>query len=200
MSLTSVAALIHGVATNFVTFCRSCGRDQYGHIDTDDGTLRHEQIQPVSTVISRSTHKSLSAVNFTDNNNIWQILDPHHTEPARLTHATITHCIKKLLQMPSLINNHILCKFSRLLLYYQLIICRKFSKTVEVQHCWTLATMRVAWVAGSLTSGALHYEVGCRWDSCCWIQPTLDSTILQLSSIKPRLMCTGCLCWHPIKY
>ena len=29
----------------------------------------------------------------------------------------------------------------------------------EVQHCWALAAMRAAWVAGSLKSGALH----CRW-------------------------------------
>jgi len=32
----------------------------------------------------------------------------------------------------------------------------------EVQHCLALAAMRAAWVAGSLKSGALNYEVGCR--------------------------------------
>ena len=34
----------------------------------------------------------------------------------------------------------------------------------EVQHCWALTAMRAAWVAGSLKSGALNYEVGRRWD------------------------------------
>jgi len=36
----------------------------------------------------------------------------------------------------------------------------------EVQHCWALAAMRAVWVAGSLRSCALNYEVGCRWDVC----------------------------------
>jgi len=29
--------------------------------------------------------------------------------------------------------------------------------------------MKAAWVAGSLKSGALNYEVGFRWDLCSWI-------------------------------
>ena len=70
----------------------------------------------------------------------------------------------------------------------------------EVQHCWALAAMGAVWVAGSLKSGALNYEVGCRWDQCSWIWPTLDSSILQLSSIESRLMCGGWLHWHPMKY
>jgi len=36
----------------------------------------------------------------------------------------------------------------------------------QVQHCWALAAMRAAWVAGSLKSGTLNYAVGCRWDLC----------------------------------
>jgi len=32
----------------------------------------------------------------------------------------------------------------------------------EVQHCCELAAMRAAWAAGSLKSGTLNYEVGCR--------------------------------------
>ena len=32
-----------------------------------------------------------------------------------------------------------------------------------------LAAMRVAWIAGSLKSGALYYEVRCRSDLCSWI-------------------------------
>jgi len=39
----------------------------------------------------------------------------------------------------------------------------------EVQHCWALAVMRATWGASSLKSGALNYEVGCRWDLCSWI-------------------------------
>jgi len=35
--------------------------------------------------------------------------------------------------------------------------------------------MRAAWVAGSLKSGALNNDVGCQWDLCSWIEPTLDS-------------------------
>jgi len=66
----------------------------------------------------------------------------------------------------------------------------------EVQHCWALAVMRAAWVAGSLKSGALNYEVGCRWDLWSWIWPTLGSSILRLSSKEPRLMCGGCLRWQ----
>jgi len=39
----------------------------------------------------------------------------------------------------------------------------------EVQHCWALAAMRAAWVAGSLNSGTLNYRVWCWWDLCSWI-------------------------------
>ena len=67
----------------------------------------------------------------------------------------------------------------------------------EVQHCWSLVAMRAVWVAGSLKSDTLHYEVGRRWDLCNWI---LDSSILRLSCIELRLTCSGCLRWHPIKY
>jgi len=31
-------------------------------------------------------------------------------------------------------------------------------------------------------------------------RPTLDSSILRLRSIESRLMCGGCLRWHPMKY
>ena len=43
-------------------------------------------------------------------------------------------------------------------------------------------------------------KLGRRWDLCSWIQPTLDSSIPQLSSKEPRLVCRGCLRWHPMKY
>jgi len=43
-------------------------------------------------------------------------------------------------------------------------------------------------------------KLGRWWDMCSWIQPTLDSSIPQLSSKEPRLMCRGCLRWHPVKY
>ena len=50
--------------------------------------------------------------------------------------------------------------------YCQLLL---YDVEKQVQHCWALAAMRAACVAGSLKSGALNYEVVCRWDLCSWI-------------------------------
>jgi len=80
--------------------------------------------------------------------------------------------------------------------YCQLPLC---DVKKDVKHWWALAAMRAAWVAGSLKSGALHHEVGRRWDLCSWIYPTLDTRIALysvMSSIEPRLIWGGCLGWH----
>ena len=49
------------------------------------------------------------------------------------------------------------------------IVTYLYDVEKEVQHYWTLAAMTAAWVAGSLKSDTLNYELRCWWDLCSWI-------------------------------
>ena len=87
---------------------------------------------------------------------------PPHTSPLVLTDVTSVEM--QAMKMDAQTHQHTQANVDGLQWFGACCQLPLYDVEKEVQCCWSLAAMKAAWIPGSLKSGALNYEVKCRWD------------------------------------